>query len=116
MMYVWGILLSGIVYSAYGGAGLGVFSEQFETRVRMSGMAIGTQFGFALGGFAPTIAAALAGQGLANWVPVAIFCCVCGLVATVTVLTMRETFRLETHQLGNPKSPSVARELSTAGR
>jgi MFS family permease len=116
MMYVWGILLSGIVYSAYGGAGLAVFSEQFETRVRMSGMAIGTQFGFALGGFAPTIAAALAGPGLANWVPVAIFCCVCGLVATVTVLTMRETFRLETHQLGSPKSPSVARELKSADR
>ncbi|WP_457949821.1 MFS transporter [Pseudarthrobacter sp. alpha12b] len=116
MMYVWGILLSGIVYSAYGGAGLAVFSEQFETRVRMSGMAIGTQFGFALGGFAPTIAAGLAGPDLTNWVPVAIFCCVCGLVATVTILTMRETVRLETRQLGNPKSPSVARELETAAR
>jgi MFS family permease len=116
MMYVWGILLSGIVYSAYGGAGLAVFSEQFETRVRMSGMAIGTQFGFALGGFAPTIAAALAGPSLTNWVPVAVFCCVCGLVATVTVLTMRETFQVETRQLGNPKSPSVDRELETAGR
>ena len=37
----------------------------------MSGVAVGTQFGFALGGFAPAIAAALAGPGLQSWVPVA---------------------------------------------
>ena len=39
----------------------------------MSGVAVGTQFGFALGGFAPSIAAILAGPKLANWVPVAVF-------------------------------------------
>jgi hypothetical protein len=28
----------------------------FETRIRLSGMAISTQIGFAIGGFAPSIA------------------------------------------------------------
>ena len=43
----------------------------FPTRVRLSGMAIGTQIGFALGGLAPTVASAIAGDGLSGWVPVA---------------------------------------------
>jgi hypothetical protein len=35
----------------------------FSTRVRLSGMAIGTQIGFAIGGFAPVVAAAVQGEG-----------------------------------------------------
>ena len=70
-----------------------MFAEQFDTRVRMSGVAVGTQFGFALGGFAPSIAAVLAGPDAGDWVPVAVFGCAAALVATVAALTMRETYR-----------------------
>ena len=93
LVFVFGILLSGIVYPAYGGVGFAMFAEQFDTRVRMSGVAVGTQFGFALGGFAPSIAAVLAGPTLSNWVPVAMFGCAASLVATVAALSMRETYR-----------------------
>ncbi|MDQ0382981.1 hypothetical protein [Amycolatopsis thermophila] len=51
-------------------------------RGHLPGMAVGTRFGFALGGFAPVIAAALAGKGLTDWVPVAVFTCVCTTWAT----------------------------------
>ncbi|KVF28025.1 hypothetical protein WJ07_04650 [Burkholderia vietnamiensis] len=40
LIFVFGILMSGVAYSA--------FAEMFDTRVRLSGMAIGTQIGFAL--------------------------------------------------------------------
>ena len=103
LLWITGLLLN-VVYSAYGGAGLGLFSEQFETRVRLSGMAIGTQFGFALGGFAPTIAAALAGDKLENWVPVAVFTCVCAAVAAVSSVFMRETYQTPVAELGNPRA------------
>ena len=80
-----------------------MFAEQFDTRVRMSGVAVGTQFGFALGGFAPSIAAVLAGPTLSNWVPVAVFGgCAASLVATIAALTMRETYRLPLDELGKP--------------
>lgn len=103
LLFVAGLRLN-LLYSAYGGAGLSLFAEQFETRVRMSGMAIGTQFGFALGGFAPTIAAALAGEGLHNWVPVAVFTCACGAVAAIAAIFMRETKDTQVHDLGNPRA------------
>ncbi len=92
LVFVIGILLSGIVYPAYGGVGFALFSEQFDTRVRMSGLAVGTQFGFALGGFAPSIAALLAGPTLADWVPVAAFGSAAAAIATIAAMTMRETY------------------------
>ena len=113
MLWVTGLLLN-LLYSAYGGAGLGMFSEQFETRVRLSGMAIGTQFGFALGGFAPTIAAALAGDKLLNWVPVAVFTCACAAVAALASLFMRETYRTPVAELGNPRALAAQRPSSAA--
>ena len=47
------------------------YAEYFPTRVRLSGMAIGTQFGFALAGFTPTIAGWLMDGEADNWVKVA---------------------------------------------
>ncbi|MEJ8825956.1 hypothetical protein WKW80_28665 [Variovorax humicola] len=34
------------------------YAERFPTQVRLSGMAVGTQFGFAVAGFAPLIESA----------------------------------------------------------
>ena len=59
LSFVFGVLLSGIIYSAANGIWPSLYGEMFSTRVRLSGMAIGTQIGFALGGFAPTISAAI---------------------------------------------------------
>ncbi|MGK5115491.1 MULTISPECIES: MFS transporter [unclassified Geodermatophilus] len=110
LVFLFGIVLGGVAYSAYGGVGYALWSEQFDTRVRMSGVAVGTQFGFALGGFAPSIAAALAGPDLENWVPVAIFASAAAVVATIAVLTMRETHKVPLNDLGR----ASARETTSA--
>lgn len=112
MIFFWGIFGLGIVYSGYSGAGLGMFSEQFETKVRVSGMAIATQFGFALGGFAPTIITLLQGsvkdasgktvQNYANWQPAAIFTMVVCLIAAAAAFFNRETARKPQSELGSP--------------
>ena len=102
LVFVFGILMVSICYSGYAGSAFALWNEQFDTKVRMSGVAVGTQFGFALGGFAPAIAAALAGPKLTDWVPVAVFGSVTAVIALVSVLTMRETYRTPLYDLGKP--------------
>ncbi|WP_136611997.1 MFS transporter [Sinomonas albida] len=85
------ILMSGILYMAENGIFPAFFSEMFPTKVRLSGMAIGTQVGFAIAGFAPTITAAIAGKGADGWVPVAWFTIIACLIAAGAALTAKET-------------------------
>ena len=95
-----GILVSGVIYSAANGVWPSLYGEMFETRVRLSGMAIGTQIGFALGGFAPTISAAIMGTGPNGWMPVAVFTSVTAVISAISVATARETFNIPLNALG----------------
>ena len=105
MVFVFGLLLSGVVYSAANGVWPALYGEMFDTRVRLSGMAIGTQIGFALGGFAPAISAAVIGEGPNGWVPVAVFTTATAVVAAISAFTARETYDVPMHALGK-KQPS----------
>ncbi len=100
LVFVVGILLFGVVYSATNAVWPSFYGEMFTARVRLSGMAIGTQIGFAVAGFTPTISAAIAGDKSANWVGVAVFTAVLCLVNVIAVATGRETFRTPTADLG----------------
>lgn len=100
LIFVFGVLMSGVTYSASNGVWPALYGEMFDTRVRLSGMAIGTQIGFALGGFAPAIAAALQGTGPTAWVPVAIFTLAACVVAAIAAWTARETYNVPMHDLG----------------
>ena len=86
---VWtvGLLLAGVVYSMTNAVWPSTYAEYFPTNVRLSGMAIGTQFGFGLAGFTPTIAAALAGTGSEGWSRVAIFAAVACAIRAIAVAT-----------------------------
>jgi MFS family permease len=95
-----GLLLSGVVYSAPNGVWPALYGEMFETKVRLSGMAIGTQVGFALGGFAPAISAGIMGAGPNGWMPVAAFTSVTAVVAAISAATARETYRTPMERLG----------------
>jgi len=100
MVFVWGILMSGLFYSGSNGVWPSFYAEMFSTRVRLSGMAIGTQIGFALAGFGPTIAAAIQKPGPQGWMPVAWFTLGACVVASLSALTARETSKLPMHELG----------------
>lgn len=100
LVFVFGILLSGVFYSAANGIWPSLYGEMFDTRVRYSGMAIGTQVGFALGGFSPVIATAIVGEGPSGWLPVAFLTAGAALVAGVSALTARETAHVPLEQLG----------------
>ncbi|TDV55013.1 MFS transporter [Actinophytocola oryzae] len=105
LVFLVGIVMFGLVYSATNGIWPAFYGEMFTARVRLSGMAIGTQIGFAVAGFSPTIAAALDGEDGTRWVPVAVLVAVLCLVNVVAVATAKETYRVPTEQLGGPTSP-----------
>ncbi|MEZ5085354.1 MAG: MFS transporter [Tessaracoccus sp.] len=76
------------------------YGEMFSTRVRFSGMAIGTQLGFLMAGFAPSIVAGLGGVREGGWVVISGFTAVICLIAIAAALTARETKDVPTEQLG----------------
>jgi len=100
LIFLAGVAMSGVVYSAMNGVQPALYGEMFPTRVRLCGMAIGTQIGFAMGGFAPTAAAWIAGDGPRGWVPVAVYVLVSSLIAAAAVATTKETFKVPLEQLG----------------
>jgi MFS family permease len=121
LIFAAGIMMSGVVYSAQNGIWPALFTEMFPTRVRLSGVAIGTQIGFGIGGLAPTIASAIAGSGTAGWVPVAAMVLGFSLLAAIGVATARETYDIPLRELGGPQeaprpaSAAAYREPTGAG-
>jgi len=100
MIFALAILMSGITYSASNGVWPAFYAEMFDTRVRLSGMAVGTQIGFALGGFAPAVAAAVQGAGANGWLPVATLTLAACVIAAIAAWTARETYRTPMEDLG----------------
>ena len=114
LIFLFGILLSGVVYSAANGIWPSLYGEMFSTKVRYSGMAIGTQIGFALGGFSPAIAAGIVGDGPNGWLPVAFLTAGAAGVAGLCALTARETAHVPLADLGQPGAERVLRERVAA--
>ena len=102
-----GIVAFGVVYSAANGVWPSFYGEMFSTRVRLSGMAIGTQIGFAVAGFAVTFAAQIAGPDGTDWSSVALFTGALCVPPVVAALTARETHAVPTELLGT-RSPRDA--------
>jgi len=72
----------------------------FSTKVRFSGLAIGTQLGFLMAGFAPAIVAAMGGIKAGGWVQITIFTAIICVIAAASALTAKETFKVPTKELG----------------
>ena len=104
-----GVLLFGVVYSAANGVWPSFYGEMFDTRVRYRGMAIGTQVGFALAGFAVTFAAEIAGPDGDDWFSVALFTAALCVPPVLAAITARETHRVPTERLGERGAENVAK-------
>src|SRR5215213_5778447 len=112
LMFLFAALLSGVVYSAANGVWPTLYGEMFDTPVRYSGMAIGTQIGFALGGFSPTIAAWIVGDGANGWLPVAFLTAGAATIAGLCALTTRETAHVPLAKLGTPEARGDTRQFA----
>ncbi|OPG06614.1 MFS transporter [Streptomyces sp. GKU 895] len=107
-----GIVAFGVVYSAANGVWPSFYGEMFSTRVRLSGMAIGTQIGFAVAGFAVTFAAEIAGPDGDDWFSVALFTAALCVPPVIAALSARETHQVPTELLGE-RAPETAAERAT---
>jgi len=115
LMFVTGVALAGVVYSMPNAVWPATYAEYFPTRVRLSGMAIGTQFGFALAGFTPTIASALIGGDADNWVRVAAFAAGACVISAIAVATgPRDTHLLRTSEVGHREADAARAKVAVA--
>ncbi len=116
LVFVLGIALAGVVYSMPNAVWPATYAEYFPTSVRLSGMAVGTQFGFALAGFTPSIASALMGGDADNWWKVATFAAGACVISAIAVLTGPSgTHRLPTREVGRRRPTHVEARAVTVG-
>ncbi|MGA7804876.1 MFS transporter [Bradyrhizobium sp.] len=94
------LVLSGLIYAAPNAIWPSFYAEMFETRVRYSGTAIGTQLGFLAAGFTPVISQSLVGDGRNGWIPVAVFIAACCVISAAAAATARETHAVGIEHLG----------------
>lgn len=95
------LLVFSCAYAAANAVWPSFYAEMFSSQVRFSGLAIGTQLGFLMAGFAPSIVAALGGLQSGGWVQISLFTAAIALIASLSALTARETYRVPTSQLGH---------------
>jgi MFS family permease len=107
LIFATGILFNSFLYAMTNAVWPATYAEIFPTKVRLSGMAIGTQFGFALAGFSPTIAVAIAGDSASGWVAVSIFVAVICLISGISVALGRETNKTPMDDLGKKPADLV---------
>ncbi|WP_299538636.1 MFS transporter [uncultured Streptomyces sp.] len=119
LVFLTGIIGLGVVYSAANAIWPALYGEMFSSRVRMSGMAIGTQIGFAAAGFAVASAAGIASPegwlGLSGWQGVGIFTAILCAISAVAVATARETYRVPTQELGLKGAKAEAARRARGG-
>jgi MFS family permease len=107
-------VLSGIVYAAPNAIWPSFYAEMFETRVRYSGTAIGTQLGFLAAGFTPVISQSLLRDGPTGWLPVAIFIACCCVISAAAAATAHETHAVGIADLGKKRSDGPAHDSTAA--
>ncbi|GGF49860.1 MFS transporter [Marmoricola endophyticus] len=100
LIFLTGIVFNSFLYAMTNAVWPVTYSEIFPTEVRLSGMAVGTQFGFALAGFGPTIAVALAGGDSSGWLPVSVMVVVICLISGTAIALGKETYKTPMNKLG----------------
>ncbi|UYQ77040.1 MHS family MFS transporter [Glutamicibacter sp. JL.03c] len=101
LQFALSVLVFSCAYAAANAVWPSFYAEMFSSQVRFSGLAIGTQLGFLMAGFAPSIVAALGGLDANGWVPISLFTAAIAIIAALSALTARETYRVPTKQLGH---------------
>lgn len=122
LIFAVGVIMSGLLYSMANAVWPAFYAEMFPTPVRVTGLALGTQIGFAVsGGFGPVLASWLAGSSGDNWLNVGIFVAVVGVLSAVAGLTAKETRHLNLDEIdalhtARSEAAELPREAAAARR
>ncbi|WP_413806388.1 MFS transporter [Streptomyces sp. OE57] len=93
LIFVGHFLLVAVGYSLANGVAPALYSEMFDASVRYTGVALSSQLGQVLTGFAPTIASALVVAADGGWIWVAVATAGACLTSVLVTLTVRETYK-----------------------
>ncbi|MFK0009651.1 MFS transporter [Paenarthrobacter sp. NPDC090520] len=100
LIFIFGIINYSLFYSMVNASWPSFFSEMFPSRLRVSGLALGTQIGFAVSGvIGPVLSTALAGPDLKGWVGPSIIALGFMIIAGASALTAKETTKYTLEQL-----------------
>ncbi|MHA2789584.1 MFS transporter [Corynebacterium sp. S7] len=95
LIFTCGVLMSGAFYSMANATWPAFYAEMLPSQVRVTGLALGTQIGFAVsGGFAPVLASWVAGANGDNYQAVAVAVIIVCIVSAIAAMTARETKNL----------------------
>ncbi|NYG97675.1 MHS family MFS transporter [Schumannella luteola] len=112
LIFLFGIINYSLFYSMVNATWPSFYSEMFPSRVRVSGMALGTQIGFAISGAAgPVLATALAGEDLRGWVGPSLVAAAFMVLAFVGGLTAKETRKHTLDELDDLHQSDKEKEL-----
>ena len=102
------ILMWGVVYQGYNAIFPSYFPELFQTRTRVSAMAISQNVGTTITALLPALFAYVAPPGSDN-VPMMIGSLAFGItiIAAIAAWSGRETYRVPMHDLGNPNAEPI---------
>ncbi len=115
LIFVSGIVMFGVIYTATSAVWPAFYGEMFPAKVRLSGMALGTQIGFAGAGFTPTIISTFT-SGHSAWFGAALITVALCVVNIVAVASGRETYRVPTAELGERGDSRTANRVAASGR
>ena len=107
---VMSLLMWGVVYQGYNAVFPSFFPELFQTRTRVSAMAIAQNVGTTITALLPALFATVAPPGSTN-VPLTIGAITFGItvIAAVAALSARETYRIHLNDLGHPGAVPVSK-------
>lgn len=110
------IVMWGVFFQGYNAVFPSFFQEMFPTRTRVTGFAVGFNFGSVFTAFAPTLFAVIALPG--TNIPLIVGGITFGVavIASIAVLTARETSRIPLEGLGDPAAQPVSNEEYAAAR
>jgi MFS family permease len=100
MIFVGMLLCISIGFAATNSVYPSYFSELFNVRYRVTGMAVGLQLGLVLTGFSPVIIQAISSANANAWWPAAAYTTAACVISAVAISTGRETYKTPLHELG----------------
>jgi MFS family permease len=108
---VMSLLMWGVVYQGYNAVFPSFFPELFQTRVRVTAMAISQNTGTTITALLPALFAIVAPPGSAS-IPLTVGAIAFGItaIAAIAAMTARETYRIHLSDLGRPDAMPVAKQ------